>query len=60
MTQTFNIAVIDGDGIGPDVTREAIRAVEAAAPLDDASFQWTSFPWGTEYCFEHGSMAPAD
>ena len=60
MSHSFRIAVIEGDGIGPEVTREAIRATEAAAGLDDASFEWTSFPWGTDYYFEHGCMAPDD
>ncbi len=56
----FNIAVIEGDGIGPEVTRAAITATDAAAPLCDASFTWTKYPWGTDYYFEHGRMAPAD
>jgi len=60
MPRTFDIAVIEGDGIGPEVTREAIRSVEAAVSLEGASFEWTSYPWGTEYYFEHGRMAPDD
>ena len=60
MPQIFDIAVIEGDGIGPEVTREAIRSVQAAAALDEASFEWTSYPWGSEYYFEHGRMAPDD
>lgn len=60
MARTFHIAVIPGDGIGPEVTREAIRAVEAAAPLSDAHFQWTHYPWGSEYYREHSRMAPDD
>lgn len=60
MTRTFRIAVIGGDGIGPEVTREAIRASDAAAPLSSARFDWTYFPWGTDWYFEHGRMAPAD
>jgi tartrate dehydrogenase/decarboxylase/D-malate dehydrogenase len=56
----FNIAVIEGDGIGAEVTREAIRAVEAAAGLSDAAFEWQSYPWGADYYFEHGRMAAAD
>ena len=58
--QTFRIAVIAGDGIGPEVTVEAIRATEAAARRSSARFEWTDFPWGTDYYFEHGRMAPAD
>lgn len=60
MPRTFEIAVIEGDGIGPEVTREAMRAVEAAAPRSDAVFRWTSYPWGTEHYLAHGRMAPPD
>lgn len=58
--QTRRIAVIAGDGIGPDVTAEAIRVADAAAPRSSAKFEWTHFPWGTDYYFQHGRMAPAD
>jgi len=60
MPRTFDIAVIEGDGIGPEVTREAMRAVEAAAVRSDAVFRWTSYPWGTEHYLAHGRMAPPD
>jgi len=60
MPQTFQIAVIEGDGIGPEVTRAAIRAVEAAATLEGCAFEWKHFPWGTDYYFQHGRMAPAN
>jgi tartrate dehydrogenase/decarboxylase/D-malate dehydrogenase len=57
---SFDIAVIEGDGIGPEVTGEAIRAVEATGGLSDASFQWTRYPWGTDYYLQHGRMADDD
>src|SRR5579864_4777977 len=60
MPRIFQIAVIEGDGIGPEVTREAIRAAEAAGLRCDATFVWTRYPWGTDYYREHGRMAPAD
>jgi tartrate dehydrogenase/decarboxylase/D-malate dehydrogenase len=60
MPRTFDVAVIEGDGIGPEVTREAIRAVEAAESSSDAAFQWTRYPWGTEYYLAQGRMAPPD
>ena len=60
MPETFQIAVIEGDGIGPEVTREAIRAVETAAPVSDAVFHWSAYPWGTDYFVANGRMAPAD
>src|SRR5580698_8486754 len=60
MAQNFDIAVIAGDGIGPEVTREAIRAVAAAVPNGNAAFQWTRYPWGTDYYLANGRMAPPD
>lgn len=59
---TYRIAVLEGDGIGPEVTREAMRAAEIAVRREPggASLEWTKFPWGTDYYFEHSRMAPAD
>ncbi|MBM84171.1 MAG: tartrate dehydrogenase [Planctomycetaceae bacterium] len=56
----LRIAVISGDGIGPEVTEQAILAAEAAANRDNAELEWTHFPWGTDFYFEHGRMAPED
>src|ERR671912_1672634 len=55
------IAVIGGDGIGPEVVRSGMRVMEAAA-RDDASPElgFTEFPWGCEYYLEHGRMMPED
>lgn len=60
MGRTFQIAVIEGDGIGPEVTQAAIKAVEAARGLSAAKFEWKNYPWGTNYYLEQGRMAPAD
>src|ERR1700722_15928711 len=60
MTRNFQIAVIEGDGIGPEVTAEAIRAADAAAARENAAFQWTDYPGGTRSYFAHNRMAPAD
>jgi len=57
---SFRIAVIAGDGIGPDVTIEAQRAARAAAEHVGSDIEWTEFPWGTDYYFANGVMAPAD
>ncbi len=56
----FCVAVIPGDGIGVDVTLEAIRVLEAAAPLSGAEFVWREFDWGTDYYVKHGKMAADD
>ncbi len=54
------IAVIAGDGIGPEVTREALRAADTAVAKSGSRIEWTEFPWGTDYYFAHGRMAPPD
>ncbi len=61
MAVVHKIAVIGGDGIGPDVIHEAIRAAESAARKHDAAeLQWTKLPWSTAYYKQTGRMLPAD
>ena len=57
---SLRIAVLAGDGIGPEVIREAIRVTDLAVSRSDARCEWVHFPWGTDYYFQHGRMAPAD
>src|SRR4051794_2506022 len=53
---THRIAVIAGDGAGPEVVAEARRAVDALG-LD---VTWHDLPWGTAHYHEHGAMMPPD
>lgn len=39
--KNFNIAVIEGDGIGPEIVREAVRVIEKAIAKYDAKITWT-------------------
>jgi tartrate dehydrogenase/decarboxylase / D-malate dehydrogenase len=54
------IAVLGGDGIGPEVIDQAIRVVDAVARLDQARFEWTRLPWNSSYFRQHGVLLPAD
>ncbi len=55
------IAVIGGDGIGPEVTDAGVRVLEAAAKGEPSlELGFTSLPWGCEYYLEHGRMMPED
>ena len=55
------IAVIGGDGIGPEVTGAGMRVLEAAARGNTSlELSFTPFPWGCEYYLEHGRMMPED
>jgi tartrate dehydrogenase/decarboxylase / D-malate dehydrogenase len=58
--KTYRIAVIAGDGIGQEVIPAGIRVLEAAGARFGFQFEWTHFPWGSDYYFEHGAMMPAD
>ncbi len=58
---THKIAVIAGDGIGPEVIDEGIKVLNAVAAKDGSfKFEFTHFPWGCEYYKENGYMMPAD
>jgi len=51
----FLIAVIPGDGVGQEVTREAMRVLDRVAELE-----YQVFDWGAEYYLHHGRMMPED
>src|SRR5438132_4016457 len=56
----FRIAVIGGDGIGPEVIDQAIRVADAALRHDRAAIDWNRLPWGSAYYKQTGRMMPAD
>jgi tartrate dehydrogenase/decarboxylase / D-malate dehydrogenase len=61
MADSVRIATIPGDGIGPEVVREALRVLEAVAELHGAiDFEFVEFPWSCTYYLEHGAMMPPD
>jgi len=57
----FNIAVIAGDGIGPEVLAEGKKVLAGVARMDGGfSVSFEDFPWGCEYYLKTGEMMPAD
>lgn len=53
----FNIALIPGDGIGPEVVGEGVKVLKAIEKANsEISFSFTEFPWGCEYYLENGKM----
>ncbi len=54
------IAVIPGDGIGPEVIAEGIKALEAVGRRFNVEMEFREFDWGTGHYFKHGRMMPAD
>lgn len=59
--KTYKIAVIPGDGVGPEVLTEGIKVLKRVAELDGTfCFEDTWFPWGCEYYLKTGRMMPED
>jgi len=52
------IAVIPGDGIGPEVTAEAVKTLEAAARLYGFELALTHFDWGADKYLATGISMP--
>jgi 3-isopropylmalate dehydrogenase len=55
---SFRIAVIAGDGIGPEVIAEARKAAAAAARHENASIEWADYPFGAAYYLKTGEVLP--
>lgn len=55
------IALIPGDGIGPEVVAEGVKVLQYIERIDaNLSFSFTKYPWGCEYYLEHGKMMADD
>ncbi|MYL49301.1 tartrate dehydrogenase [Halobacillus litoralis] len=59
--KTYRLAVLPGDGIGPEVVEEGMKVLDALTKTD-SSFQLetTSFDWNSEYYLKHNRMMPED
>lgn len=52
------VAVIPGDGIGPEVVREAVRVLERVRDTHDVELELTHFDWGAEKFLREGVSLP--
>lgn len=59
--EKFKIAVIAGDGIGPEVIAEGKKVLSGIAAMDGSfAVEFTDFPWGCEYYLRTGRMMDED
>jgi tartrate dehydrogenase/decarboxylase/D-malate dehydrogenase len=56
----FRVAVIGGDGIGPEVIEQAIRVSDAALAKHGGRVEWHRLPWSGEHYRKVGWMMPPD
>jgi tartrate dehydrogenase/decarboxylase/D-malate dehydrogenase len=55
------IAVIPGDGIGPEVVNEAVKVLELLKKLDPSfKIEMDTYDWNSEYYLTNGKMMPED
>lgn len=57
--KSYSIAVIPGDGTGPEVVREGIKVLEVAAKKYGFSLALTTFDWGGARYLKTGETLPA-
>jgi tartrate dehydrogenase/decarboxylase / D-malate dehydrogenase len=60
MAMTHDVAVIPGDGIGPEVVDAVRPLLKDAAQEYGFELTFTDFDWGTDHFLEHGEMMPDD
>ena len=58
MSKNFNLAVIAGDGIGPEVVAEGLRVLDAVGAKYGASFTRTKYELGASYWHKTGETLP--
>jgi 3-isopropylmalate dehydrogenase len=58
MTQTICLAVIAGDGIGPEVTAEALKVLDVVGAAHDVKFERTEYALGAEHWVATGEVLP--
>jgi 3-isopropylmalate dehydrogenase len=56
----YKIAVIPGDGIGPEVIREGIKVLDVAAKKHNIQFEYETFDWGGDRYLASGEVMPAN
>ena len=54
----YQIGVIGGDGIGPEVATEGLKALEAIAEIDGFRVDLVDYPYGGEYYMQTGELVP--
>ncbi|WP_345764209.1 3-isopropylmalate dehydrogenase [Diaminobutyricibacter sp. McL0608] len=60
MPQSYKLAVIPGDGIGPEVVAEAVKVLDAVAASSDLSFEKTHFSLGAQRFLDTGDVLTDD
>jgi 3-isopropylmalate dehydrogenase len=58
VTRSIRLAVVPGDGIGPEVVREGLKVLDAVAPAYDAKVETTEYDLGARRWHATGETLP--
>ena len=58
MSRSYAVAVIPGDGIGPEVVREGLRVIERVAAIEGFSLKFSRYPFGAEHHLKTKEIFP--
>lgn len=54
----YNLALIPGDGIGPEIIREGKKVLEVASKIYGIEINWIEYPFGAEHYLKTGELMP--
>ncbi len=57
-TRGYRIGVIPGDGIGPEVVKEGLKVLAAAATVEGFQYELVEYPWSCAYYHDTGQIMP--
>jgi tartrate dehydrogenase/decarboxylase/D-malate dehydrogenase len=57
---SYDIAIIPGDGVGWEVSDEAVKILDAVAQKFSFTVTTETFDWGCDYYLKNGEMMPED
>ena len=56
----YNIAILPGDGIGPEVINASLKVIKKSLKLDNIIIKEKVYNWGSNYYKKHKLMMPDD
>ena len=56
--KVYSVALIPGDGIGPEVLKAGTKVMNAAAEVAGFTWQWTEYPFGAEHWLKYRKGLP--
>jgi len=58
MAKRYKIAVLGGDGTGPEVVREGVKVLKAVAAVEGFKLELTDYDWGGDRYLRTGEILP--